>query len=304
MTTAAYTYPKFKKLGLADRDLFRKITSKYPPYSDFNFTSLWAYNKGDFCEFSILNGNLVIKYKDYITDEPFFSFLGKNKVTETIHELMSMSGRHGFSPKLKLVPEINLAENAIVKNRFTVLEDIDSFDYIISADKLAKLEGTAFHSYRKEIKNFLAKHPSTHVKRIDIADKDVQKEIMEIFKTWAKQKGITDAENDNELLATQKLLSAGDTLDTISYGLYVNGKLISYCISEFIHQNYVMGHFKKADKNYVGAYRYISHITAKEFKNKGFDYINYEQDLGIAGLKTSKALAHPVHFLKKYIISR
>jgi hypothetical protein len=78
--------------------------------------------------------------------------------------------------------------------------------------------------------------------------------------------------------------------------------MVAYSIYE-IRDDYAIGHFEKALKEHNGLYDYLKHTTAKELHEKGVKYINYEQDLGIVGLRQTKLLLHPEHYLKKYSIS-
>jgi len=41
-------FPQFKNLELTDKIDVEKFTSKFPPYSDFNFVSMWSWDiKGE-----------------------------------------------------------------------------------------------------------------------------------------------------------------------------------------------------------------------------------------------------------------
>ena len=84
-------FPNFKKLELTDKKEVEKITFKFPPYSDFNFTNMWSWNLKNEMGLSILNDNLVVKFIDYVNGQPFLSFLGDNLVNETVRELIIFS---------------------------------------------------------------------------------------------------------------------------------------------------------------------------------------------------------------------
>lgn len=71
-------FPQFKELELEDKEEIEKFTSKYPPYSDFNFVSMWSWDVRGDMRVSKLNNNLVVRFTDYLTGSPFFSFLGDN----------------------------------------------------------------------------------------------------------------------------------------------------------------------------------------------------------------------------------
>ena len=87
MSSELANFPNFKLLELTDCEAVLSITSKLPPYSDFNFVSIWSWNLYDKIMISQLNGNLVVKFTDYITGESFYSFIGNTEVEKTTKEL-------------------------------------------------------------------------------------------------------------------------------------------------------------------------------------------------------------------------
>ena len=72
-------FPKFKSIDLTDKKEIEEINKKFPPYSDFNFVSMWCWDIKGEMHISILHDNLVVKFTDYLTGDPFFSFFGNNK---------------------------------------------------------------------------------------------------------------------------------------------------------------------------------------------------------------------------------
>ena|SRR2546425_11671494 len=86
-------------------------------------------------------------------------------------------------------------------------------------------------------------------------------------------------------------------------GLFDGSRLIGFSIQEQVHNGYVIGHFGKAAKNYVGLNQFLENECAK-ICAQGSTYLNNEQDLGIEGLRRAKSLWRPLFFLKKYTISR
>src|SRR3989344_3847914 len=103
-------FPDFKKLELKDKDEICGLTAQYPPYSDFDFVSMWSWDFKEEIRISSLKGNLVVRFTDYITGEPFYSFLGTKEVNETTDILLNKSSEEGLTPKLKLIPEVAIHE--------------------------------------------------------------------------------------------------------------------------------------------------------------------------------------------------
>ncbi|OGY35168.1 MAG: hypothetical protein A3E36_00640 [Candidatus Andersenbacteria bacterium RIFCSPHIGHO2_12_FULL_45_11b] len=73
-------FPEFKPLEMTDREEIIGYTSKFLPYSDFNFTSMWSWDIDGKIMVSELNGNLVVNFSDYVTSEPFYSLIGDNDI--------------------------------------------------------------------------------------------------------------------------------------------------------------------------------------------------------------------------------
>ena len=114
-------FPKFKKLEITDRADVEKITSRFPPYSDFNFTSMWCWDIENDISLSSLNGNLVVEFSDYITRNNFYSFLGINSVDETVQRIIELVQKKRISDSLKLVGGVSAS--LVRDDRFIVQED-------------------------------------------------------------------------------------------------------------------------------------------------------------------------------------
>src|SRR5688572_28215219 len=118
-------FPHFKKLELKDKEDVEKFTSKFSPYSDFNFVSMWSWDIRGKMGLSMLYGNLVVRFTDYLTGEPFYSFLGNHKANETAAELMNLSQKEGLPLKLQLIPEESVQK--INQEKFYIIENRNHF---------------------------------------------------------------------------------------------------------------------------------------------------------------------------------
>ena len=106
-------FPNFKNLEISDKEDIEYITHQFPPYSDFNFVSLWAWNTQGKIEISQLNNNLVVKFQDYLDNNYFYSFIGMHDVLTSIEKLLSASKAKGFGEELKLIPENNFDQETL-----------------------------------------------------------------------------------------------------------------------------------------------------------------------------------------------
>lgn len=295
-------FPHFKNLELKDWEFIKNYTKQFPPFNDFEFVSLWTYNMGGENSFSLLNDNLVIKIHDFITGKFFYSFLGSNNTHDTISKLLIKSKEDNFGTKLYLIPEINLKNSPKIENLFSIKEDRDSFDYIISVDEMANLEGSKYSNRRNHINKFKKLYPGHTIQIIDLTKKKAKQDIKELFILWETQKGKNRNETIIELTAIEKLFDLVNVMPIQCLGIYFQHKLIGFSTFHIVHDNYAILSFIKGDTSYRGIYEYLNQEIAKYLKTLGTQYLNYEQDLGIPELRKSKLLWHPVIFLKKYII--
>jgi len=295
-------YPKFKKLALEDKEEIENFTKIYPPYSDYNFVSLWVYNIKDDIIVSKLNNNLIVRFRDYLTEELFYSFLGHHKISETADILLNHSKKTGLKPLLKLIPEVAIQPDKKIFQNFHVVEDQDNFDYIVSSHDLTQLKGNKYKSKRKLLKKFQREYPNHEVRVLNLKDLNHQKHIFDTFFLWEKDKRKKRKQTEHELKAIMKLLKHYHHFNLVPIGLYHGGQMVGFSISEIVHQGYAINHFMKFKYSYKGASEALDKALSEHLITKECYFLNIEQDMGIPGLKESKKLCRPVHFLKKYKI--
>lgn len=290
-------FPKFSKLKLIHQKEIDLRLKNLPPYSDFNFVSMWSYNTESDMTISILRENLVVKFRDYTTNQPFYSFFGTNQVEKTAAELLDMT------PILKLIPEVTAKKIGLGKG-LEICEDTDNHDYVISLVGLAEVEGKKNANKRREINKLLRLHPKLEFRLINTGETAIRREIENIYRVWADNKKKSEMEKKFEYKPIRRIMRDFPAEKLLSIGVYDKDKMIGFSISEILSKKYAMGHFMKADVRYDGIFPYIENITAMKMLEAGATYLNCEQDLGLPNLKKAKQIMRPVFYLKKYIITR
>lgn len=295
-------FPEFKKLELSDREEIESFTKKFPPYSDFNFNSMWAWNINDDVRLSQLNNNLIVRFSDYVTGKPFYSFFGLSNIQDTFSSLLDLSKSENLSPCLKLISE------EVIKycnpEKFIFAEDRDHFDYILSVERLLPHDGTErkLSSRRKEANKF-KNNDDVEVKLIDLNQSEVRYSINEVFSRWESQLSVSFDNIGHMKMALERFLSLGKFENMICVGVYKKNQLIGYSINEVLGNGYAIGHFQQGDVlEFSGIYGLLMHEVSPYLAEKKCDFINIEQDLNIAGLRSWKNSLNPVGFLKKYIV--
>lgn len=293
-------FPNFEKLSLAHRQKIDAVLKGYPPYSDVNFVGMYEYDTQKRAEVCMLKDNLVFILSDYVTGEDRITFVGLDDIDETVDTLLEYADTRTKSKCLKLIPEI-VVNGIVDKEKYLCVEDEDNHDYIISVKEVLSLCGNSWYTTRRELRHFVQNY-NYQFEQIELSDHATMKQVVDLCKLWVKQKGESKEETEVEFEALNRGLTFASDSDHFAFGLYVDGKMIGFSINQTVHDGYYIGHFGKADLNYPGASKIIEYECAKFFDNKGYKYMNLEQDLGISGLRMSKRGWNPVFYLKKYTI--
>jgi hypothetical protein len=294
-------FPTFKHLELGDCEEIEQLTLAYEPYSDFNFVSLWCWDTDGACQLSRLNDNLVIKLKDYGTDEVFLTFLGTQAVKETAAMLLSYAERQGIPHELRLVPEAVL--NDSLHASMAVDEDPGSFDYVLSVPEWTEMRGGRFRNKRNAV-NALERRYTPEFRILDLQSRRVQQDVIRVFLLWSdKRQRFGLGETRNELLALRRIFSIPADCGLVSFGVYSGEDLLGFSINQLLPNHYALGHFWKADHEFPGIYPFMLRETCRYLDGMGTQLFNIEQDLGKSGLANAKRLYRPCRLLRKYVIS-
>ncbi len=295
------TFPKFKKITLEDKKEIEKIVSKLPPYSDFNFVSMWSWDIDNKISISKLNDNLVVLFTDYISGEPFLSFIGNKKPNKTSRALIEYSKKKYGKSYLKLLPEH--VTKKLTSRSFNISNDLDSRDYIYRLSDMAKMDtwrGTSSHKkLSKGIRRFMRSNSDISIRQ-DPLQKVDPKKYYQVYKNWAYAKKLKNHLDSNEFKAFQRIFKIKDNRLRI-ITLKVKGKIVGFSIFELLNKRYALSHFAKGDTSHHSAvYNILNWQEARILYSSGIRYYNWEQDLGIEGLRQSKLKYRPAFFLHKY----
>jgi len=290
-------YPQFTKLHLGLKDELRAITAQFDPYSDFDFTSLFCWDTNNTTSVSRLNGNLVIKLPDYITGEPVYSLIGNSSIDQSLTTLLSQT------KSLGLVPEIVI--NSLVQpENFTINEDMDNYDYIYNASDIAYLPGAIFKKKRNKIrgaekelsKNLIV----TNTNQIDLSE---QTKLYAVCEKWTLSSKQSLEELSMESIAIHKILENSSKINLSLTTISLGSETVAFSINEVLSSRFAICHFEKALPVHEQIYSLIANQAAKYLVGEGCLYLNWEQDLGLPGLRKSKLSFQPARFLKKYTVS-
>lgn len=292
-------YPDFKIVSVEDKDQIDAVSRNFPPYCDFNFLSLYSWSKESFpTRISNINGNLVIKLKNYTDNSEIVTFLGKNKLKETITTLINDFGA------LSLVPEDCITNETLSIDGISITEDRNQFDYILSLKDVYDLKGNKYKSKRRGVKSFVNKYKSTVIEVKNLNDKKIYDDVVELLVIWNKLKALGPEHLLSEIEILKKEVSLSHLCELVFVCVYIGKTLVGFTSNQILDNGFALGSFGKADFRYNGIFPYLEYTTVKHLLSYGCEFLNYEQDLGLEGLRNYKLSWRPVKFLKQYKIRK
>ncbi|OGD08361.1 hypothetical protein A2397_03155 [Candidatus Amesbacteria bacterium RIFOXYB1_FULL_44_23] len=296
-------FPESKRLELTDKSEVEQFTQEYPPYSDFNFVSLWSWDVDQKTKLSLLNDNLLIKFSDYCDGSEFWSVIGKNELDATILRLFDYLRQTNGLTKLRLVPE-SVIKTLSANHKFQIQADCNNDDYVMSIQDLSQMKGTRFLSKRNHVNKFVRTYTDkVKVKPLDVTTNYNQGKILETFKKWTQIKNRDKNETQRELMAIKRLFIVASKTKINGVGVWMDDNLIGFSIEEIIDSEWAIMHFEKADTGFSGLYEFLNLQSAVYLQAEGCKFLNLEQDLGDEGLRRAKLSYRPVKMLKKFTIA-
>lgn len=296
------TFPEFRKLAPDDMHRLEPYTSINRQYSTFNFNNLWAWDLSGQREISDLHGNLVIKFLDYDTGDPFLSFIGSNKSEDTVRELFVFAKKLGISPVLRYIaPECIPSQT----NIFDIVPDPNNFEYVYSCMSIANAHGHELKNRRHAARKFLLGNPTAVFKLGELYDSSYRYDVKAVLDIWEMNKihENKDVHFESERVAIQRMLNSQGAKHLTISAVFVSDKMIAFSIDEILEGGFALAHFVKADSAYKGIYEFINERTAEYLVSRNVHAWNWQQDLGIPGLRQLKMSYNPITILEKYSLS-
>lgn len=292
-------YPEFSPLTLAHKHQITQFTAQFEPYSDFNFSSLFCWNVDGSTEVSRLNGNLVIRMPDYLDGHMVYSILGTNQIDESVEILLEITG------KLEVVPEV-VIHSLKGKERFKITEDPPNHDYVYDLSHLSEFPGAHYKKKRNKKNVFIEEHKNfeLEVKVVRQFDPEHAKLIKNVDRHWATEYKREAGDILAERKALDNMLDHWGEFESIMTEVIVEGEIKAFSINQILNHNFAICHFEKAlIVHHENLNTFLVAEVAQQLRDAGCLYVNWEQDLGLAGLRKSKQSYRPIRMLKKYTIA-
>lgn len=290
-------YPDFKQLDLSHKDIFEEAFKKNPPQiSEYTFSNLYSWRKHYNFSISQLKDFIILKseYDRQIHFFPPISINGDNLKTQEITKIILKDFKAVFT---RMPEDIkNILSN---DDWFFIKPDPDYFDYVYKIKDLVELKGPNYDGKRNLIKKFKSVYEYKYFK-ITKAHKD---ECLDFQERWCREKKCAEVPGlEDEDQALREMLINFDNFNLTAAAVKIDSKIYGLAIAQPLNKNTLVMHILKAFPEMTGLYQFVvNEFLAKEAG--AFEYVNFEEDMGIEGLRKAKLSYHPSFMVKKYTIT-
>lgn len=293
---------ELKTISIEDKPLFDKYFAENNGInSEYTFTNMFMWRNSYNIRYAIIDGFLCIFAKHGTGAETVNFPIGCGDITPVFEKLSHYFAEQNqrFLMRVYSNKDMDLI-NTLYPDTFIFTQDRNSFDYVYKVQDLSELQGSKYHAKKNHINRFVAQYPYEY--------KEITDELIplchEMFDRWCDSKmGIIDNISEQKE-AVSNLLKNYKALGVKGGAIMVEGKMVAFSFGEVLSEenSMVVIHLEHADTEYQGSFPLINQQFLLN-SWQAFEYVNREEDMGLAGLRQAKKSYKPCMMVKKFIAS-
>ena len=266
--------------------------------SDMLFGNLYIWHFSRDISYCIVNDCLVIKTQFKNEEYPFIFYpLGCGDKIKTIKDMMNYFSSKNWRFSLRSLESHQKDEiQTNLPNIFNISPNRDRFDYLYKVSDLISLNGRKLHGKKNHFNKFLNLYQHFKYERIDSNN---SLEVLEAYTRWFNENPNINDGLRNEFIGIESALKNFDRLDMKGAIIKIDDKIAAFSLGEQINSNSVVIHIEKANTFYDGIYQAINQQFLYNDWSE-MEFVNREEDLGIAGLRHAKMTYNPIRFIEKF----
>lgn len=292
---------KWNDLKASDREVYEKYYSKCDTQiADYTFHCRFAWDNVFKIKWAIIEDCLVQFSLGEVSGFPFMLMpMGDydlSKLKRIITLVRKEFDKRKVPFRIACVDEnkLELFQSAC---DFKLFFNEDFSDYLYDAENLRSLAGRNYSKKRNHLSQFARKYPDYEYVSLTPQLKD---ECLNLVALWAEEKQVDIGDLDNsDYLMIRRIFDNWDDLNVRGGAIIIDGHVRAFSIGSYGNRNTAFMHFEKANAAYEGTYAAINKLVI-ENEYPDAEFVNREEDLGIAGLRQSKESYFPICKLKKY----
>lgn len=290
----------FKPLTLEALEQFRLY---YPlnhfELSDLSPISLWVWRDSYQVSWCIIEDFFCLRCQ-HANETYYLPPVGQNydQFAKVIHILKEDAHAASHPLRFRAIPREMLNRMSMATNQsVSITEDRANWDYLYLTKDLIDLKGRKYQHIRNHINKFQNTYHYTYV---PVTCHHLP-QIETIFTSWAATHPDEPSVSD-ERQALYEAFASFESLKLMGGMICIGDQPVAFSIGSLLKDDTVQIHFQKALPEMNGAYALVS----REFIAHAWSattYVNWEDDLGLPGLREAKRRYHPVKMVEKYIVS-
>jgi len=291
-------FPRFKPLTLADREIFRKILWDYQAEtSELSFTNLFIWQSHYGYQWSLDRDRLLVVSATAGGEAWALPPVGPSPRVDLCRQVLAwLRDECGVANPAIERADPRLAAELAGHPDFVVEPMRDHFDYVYRTDDLINLAGGKYHAQRNHI-NSLAR---SHRFRYEPLGEEHLSACLYLCARWCQ---IKRCECDLSLMGEWEAIGAAlanyQALQLEGGVILINDRVGAFSCGELLNKATAVIHLEKADPELRGLYAVINQQFCRQAW-ADVPFVNREQDLGEAGLRTAKMSYHPHHLVEKF----
>lgn len=185
-------------------------------------------------------------------------------------------------------------------SRFRVDEDRNNFNYIYKASDLALLAGRRYSKKR----NLLSQAAREYAWTAEPVTADNIRECLAVVGDIECSRLVLENGNlEQDICAVRSVVNQFSRLALEGVLVRVEGGPAAFALFETQSPDTAVVHFEHAVRSYKGIYQVVNQAAANAILERGFAFINREEDLGDPGLRQSKESYHPVRMAEALVMT-
>lgn len=185
-------------------------------------------------------------------------------------------------------------------SHFVNFNDLNNADYVYKATDLAFLPGRHYEKKR----NLIAQADELYKWKVHSLTELCKPKCSDILlELGSDAHELKTSELENELHALEIFMSHFIQLNLKGCLISIENQPAAFSIYSHMNPTTAVIFFEKAKREYKGLYQLINRETAKAILQDGYEFINREQDMGLAGLRQAKSSYYPVKMIPSHILT-
>ncbi len=295
-------FPQFRKFISDDYLPYQKIyETYYAPLADLSPANVYEWlDINQTLEVARLDDAIVFRYTNpFELNDTNYILLEPIVTKEHILQIYEYADA-GVQCIMREQPR-SLIKNLEADPTFLITPNRSSYEYILDTQQHTAVDGVEFSHIRYEVHAFERLH-SLHSMKFEIKERvsDGDKALLlELLDRWPLTANPDNSLKDNrEKEAIHKAIESLNYLPRSVALLSIDDQPAAFILFAIYNDTAIVGHVK-VDYELPYIFDYVLHRFANEMNTRSISFINFEQDLGIEGLRAHKLRLRPVKLLEK-----